>query len=129
MPDPFPGHPVKKKMINGRSSDFTDKHCLLPDSIVSGFFGDTYNADYSCRNSSGLSPDSLSQTFHRKLRYHNRGAKIHYLFEIIHILLIKNIKKQPFLYFMAFCLTQKKNIKVWYFEKIIVHLHLETNFL
>ena len=27
-----------------------------------------------------------------KLRYHNHGAKIHYLFEIIHILLIKNIK-------------------------------------
>lgn len=37
MPDPFPGHPVKKKMINGRSSDFTDKHCLLPDSLISGF--------------------------------------------------------------------------------------------
>ena len=64
-----------------------------------------------------------------KLRYHNQGAKIHYLFEIIHILLIKKYKKQPFLYFMAFCFTQKKNIKVWYFEKIIVHLHLETNFL
>ena len=27
-----------------------------------------------------------------KLRYHNQGAKVHYLFEIIHILLIKNIK-------------------------------------
>ena len=37
MSDPFPGHPVKKKMINGRSSDFTDKHCLLPDSLISGF--------------------------------------------------------------------------------------------
>lgn len=37
MPDPIPGNPVKKKIENGRSSDFTDKHCLLPDTMVSGF--------------------------------------------------------------------------------------------
>lgn len=37
MPDPIPGNPVKKKIENGRSSDFTDKHSLLPDSLISGF--------------------------------------------------------------------------------------------
>lgn len=40
-----------------------------------------------------------------KLRYHNRGAKIHYLFEIIHILLIKNIKNDEMMGEVVGCLV------------------------
>lgn len=52
-----------------------------------------------------------------KLRYHNHGAKIHYLFEIIHILLIKKYKKAALSLFYGFLLDTKKEYKSMVFRE------------
>ena len=52
-----------------------------------------------------------------KLRYHNQGAKIHYLFEIIHILLIKKYKKATLSLFYGFLFDTKKEYKSMVFRE------------